>query len=87
MSLNGQTKDAFTKSEAGSWRYDIIFQGFKINRPDVLAAIGIAQMPTYFEKILGDREHINKFYTDYFSSKIWAILPPFQDSEKKSSCH
>jgi len=36
VSLNGQTKDAFVKSKAGSWKYDIIYQGFKINMPVVL---------------------------------------------------
>lgn len=85
--LNGQTKDAFTKSKAGSWRYDIIYQGFKINMPDVLAAIGVAQIPTYYEKILSDREHIYEFYRDYFLNKDWAILPPFKNDDKQSSCH
>src|SRR5438874_2507871 len=37
-SLNGQTKDAFTKTKSGEWRYDIVYPGFKINMPDVLAA-------------------------------------------------
>jgi dTDP-4-amino-4,6-dideoxygalactose transaminase len=87
ISLNGQTKDAFSKSKAGSWRYDIIYQGFKINMPDVLAAIGVAQMPTYFDKVLGERKHIYEFYRNYFSKKEWAVLPPFKNAEKKSSCH
>ena len=86
-SLNGQTKDAFSKSKAGSWKYDIIYQGFKVNMPDVLAAIGVAQMPAYFEKVLDQRKSIYKFYRDYFSKKEWAVLPPFQNDEKKSSCH
>ncbi len=86
-SLNGQTKDAFSKSKAGSWRYDIIYQGFKINMPDVLAAIGVAQMPTYFEKVLNERKRIYEFYRNYFFDKEWAILPPFEDDKKKSSCH
>ena len=87
LSLNGQTKDAFTKSKAGSWKYDIVYQGFKINMPDVLAAIGVAQMPTYFENVLNERKHIYEFYKNYFSTKKWAILPPFTNSNKKSSCH
>lgn len=86
-SLNGQTKDAFSKSKAGSWRYDIIYQGFKINMPDVLAAIGVAQMPTYFDKVLEQRKQIYEFYRDYFAKKEWAILPPFQSEVKTSSCH
>ncbi len=86
-SLNGQTKDAFTKSKAGSWRYDIIYQGFKINMPDVLAAIGVAQMPTYFKTVLDARKQIHRDYNAYFSEKEWAISPPFQNDLAKSSCH
>jgi dTDP-4-amino-4,6-dideoxygalactose transaminase len=87
ISLNGQTKDAFSKSQAGSWKYDIIYQGFKINMPDVLAAIGVAQMPTYFNEVLEKRETIYKYYNKFFGSKNWAILPPFQSKTSKSSCH
>lgn len=86
-SLNGQTKDAFSKSKAGSWRYDIIYQGFKINMPDVLAAIGVAQLPTYFESVLSKRKEIFTFYNNKFSEKKWAILPPFDQHLKQSSCH
>lgn len=87
FSLNGQTKDAFTKSKAGGWRYDIIYPGLKINLPDLLAAVGVAQLPKYFSTILGQRKTIFSFYQDYFSTKTWAILPPFQNSDKVSSCH
>ncbi len=85
--LNGQTKDAFTKSKAGGWRYDIIYPGLKINMPDVLAAIGVAQLPTYFSSILKERENIYQFYQEFFKDKSWAILPPFKSEEKLSSCH
>jgi dTDP-4-amino-4,6-dideoxygalactose transaminase len=86
-SLNGQTKDAFTKSKAGGWRYDIILPGMKINLPDLLAAVGVAQLPIYFSTILGKRKTIFGYYQDYFSSKSWAILPPCENSDKISSCH
>ena len=87
FSLNGQTKDAFTKSKAGGWRYDIIYPGMKINLPDLLAAVGVAQLPEYFATILDKRKVVFTFYQDYFSKKPWAILPPFQNEEKLSSCH
>jgi len=87
FSLNGQTKDAFTKSKAGSWKYDIIYPGLKINMPDVLAAIGIAQLPNYFNKTLNQRERIFEFYNTAFSKKYWAILPPYKSENKMSSCH
>lgn len=85
--LNGQTKDAFTKSKAGGWKYDIIYAGLKINLPDVLAAIGVAQLPDYFENTLKKREGIFEFYHDYFSKMDWAIVPPFKSQDKNSSCH
>ncbi len=85
--LNGQTKDAFTKSKAGGWKYDIIYQGYKINMPDVLAAIGVAQMPTYFEKVLPRRKDIYEYYKSFFNDKTWAILPPYISGERRSSCH
>ena len=44
FTLNGQNKDAFTKSQAGGWKYDILFAGLKVNMPDVCAAIGLAQI-------------------------------------------
>ncbi|EGV44849.1 DegT/DnrJ/EryC1/StrS aminotransferase family protein [Bizionia argentinensis JUB59] len=87
FSLNGQTKDAFTKSKAGGWKYDIIYPGMKINMPDVLAAIGVAQLPEYFSNILEKREHIYSYYQDYFKTKSWAILPNYKSNDKVSSCH
>lgn len=86
-SLNGQTKDAFTKSKAGGWKYDIVFAGFKVNLPDVLAAIGVAQLPDYFSKVLKRRKEIFEIYNSGFSSKNWAILPSYIDNKKISSCH
>ena len=85
--LNGQTKDAFTKSKAGGWKYDIAFAGLKINLPDVLAAIGVAQLPNYFEITLEKRREVFDFYQRSFSNYNWAILPPLESQDKVSSCH
>lgn len=87
MTLNGQTKDAFTKSKAGGWRYDIIEAGLKINMPDVLAAIGLAQIRNYKEKLLVDRKRIFDLYSDLLGKHSWAILPPQDTKEIKSSYH
>ncbi len=86
-SLNGQTKDAFTKSKAGAWKYDIIYPGLKINMPDVLAAIGLGQIEDYTKEILPKRVQIFKAYNSFFKNKEWAILPPYQDNGTVSSCH
>jgi len=86
-SLNGQTKDAFSKSKAGSWSYDIIYPGLKINMPDVLAAIGVGQIGTYLSEILPERIKIFETYNQLFSTKEWAILPAYKSEMKQSSCH
>lgn len=86
-SLNGQTKDAFTKSQGGSWRYDIVTDGMKINMPDVCAAIGLAQLRKYKDELLPARERVFSHYANFFGSKDWAIMPPSIDGRRKSSYH
>lgn len=85
--LNGQTKDAFTKSTAGGWRYDIVYPGFKMNLPDVLAAIGLAQIRKYNDELLMERKRVFDFYDAEFSKYSWAKLPPYTYSQNKSSYH
>ena len=86
--LNGQTKDAFTKSQGGgsSWKYDIAFQGLKINMPDLCAAIGLAQIKIYTDVIMPERRRVAQKYHDFFSKKSWAQVPVMED-EKRTSCY
>ena len=86
MTLNGQTKDAFTKSKAGGWKYDIIDLGLKINMPDICAAIGLAQIRKYTKQLLLDRKRIFDTYSTGFSKYDWAQLPP-QDTDKVQSSY
>ena len=86
-SLNGQTKDAFTKSTAGGWKYDIVYPGFKMNMPDVLAAIGFAQMKKYAAHLLPARKNIFELYNEAFKKFDWAIVPPFAKEGCQSSYH
>lgn len=86
MSLNCQTKDAFTKTKAGGWRYDIIGFGMKSNMADVNAAIGLAQIRQYPE-LLKRRKEIFKRYNDALSKFDWAIIPPAIQGEKETSYH
>jgi len=86
MSLNCQTKDAFSKSKSGSWKYDVIGFGMKINLPDVNAAIGLAQIRQY-NNLLQLRKSISERYQQSFSLFDWAILPPQKSSFKESSYH
>lgn len=86
MSLNCQTKDAFTKSQAGGWRYDIVGKGMKVNMADINAAIGLAQIRQY-DKLLAERKRIYRAYDKAFSKTGWAILPPSLSDHRESSYH
>jgi dTDP-4-amino-4,6-dideoxygalactose transaminase len=85
--LNGQTKDAFSKSQAGSWRYDIVYPGFKMNMPDVCAAIGLAQIKKYDDEMLSARKRVFEFYDNAFSEMDWALLPPYTKGGCACSYH
>lgn len=86
MSLNFQTKDAFSKSQAGGWRYDIVGLGMKVNMADVNAAIGLAQIKKYGE-LLSERKRIFSQYNDAFRELEWALVPPFLSNGKETSYH
>lgn len=85
-SLNCQTKDAFTKSQSGNWRYDIVGKGMKINMADINAAIGLAQIRKY-DKLLGERKRVYNTYNDAFKDLLWALVPPAKTDEKETSYH
>ncbi len=63
MSLHGQNKDAYTKTELGSWEYDVIEPWYKCNMTDVMAAIGLKQLDRY-EELLNKRMNIINFYDE-----------------------
>ena len=84
--LNCQTKDAFTKTKAGGWRYDIVGQGMKINMADVNAAIGLAQIRQY-DALLKERKRVFDTYNEAFSHYSWAITPPARVDGRESSYH
>jgi len=86
MSLNCQTKDAFSKSKAGGWRYDVIGLGMKINMADVNAAIGLIQIRKY-DKLLKERKRVFQLYNEAFSKYDWAILPPKEKDGRETSYH
>lgn len=85
-SLNCQTKDALSKSQAGGWRYDIVGLGMKINMADVNAAIGLAQIRQY-DRLLAERKRVFEAYDKELSSRPWAICPPSVQGGKESSYH
>lgn len=86
-SLNGQTKDAYTKTITGGWQYDIVYPGFKMNMPDVLAALGLAQFKKYDVQLLRDRKRVFDCYNQLLQQHEWALLPPFSKDDCSCSCH
>lgn len=86
MSLNCQTKDAFSKSKAGGWRYDITGLGMKINMADINAAVGLAQIRQY-PLLLAERKKIFNSYNEVFNQLLWAIVPPSKNDGKETSYH
>ena len=84
--MNCQTKDALSKSKAGGWRFDVVGFGMKINLADVNASIGLAQIRKY-EKLLTERKRVFETYDKAFSKYEWAILPPAEVGDKKTSYH
>lgn len=86
MTLNGQNKDAFQKSEAGGWKYDIVMQGLKINMPDICAAIGLAQIKIY-TRLLAERKTIFNRFSDALRIFNWIQLPPEDTANQTSSYH
>jgi dTDP-4-amino-4,6-dideoxygalactose transaminase len=86
-SLHGQTKDAFSKTQLGGWRYDIIEPGYKFNMTDIQAAMGLVELDRYDDDMVIRRKHIFDSYTDAFSRYAWAQVPVYETKVKKSSYH
>lgn len=61
LSLHGQSKDALSKNQLGSWEYDILGPWYKCNMTDIHAAIGLAQMVRYPALLKRRREIIEKY--------------------------
>lgn len=66
-SLHGQSKDALSKTQAGSWEYDVVYPAYKCNMTDIMASLGLIQIDRY-ETLLQRRKLIVKWYDE-------ALLP------------
>lgn len=86
-SLHGQSKDAFEKTKAGSWRYDVVNAGYKCNMTDVAAAMGVVELARYDELILPRRKQIFDAYNQAFINDKRFRVPTYETAEKTSSYH
>ncbi|MBR2671221.1 MAG: DegT/DnrJ/EryC1/StrS family aminotransferase [Oscillospiraceae bacterium] len=78
LSLHGETKDALTKTKAGSWEYDVPLPGYKANMTDIMAAIGSVQLKR-FPGIIARRFEIAKMYEDGLKDNPRILLPEYEN--------
>ena len=83
LSLHGQTKAAYSKSRAASWEYDVVDTQYKCNMPDVLAALGVAQLSRY-DKILERRHELIRLYNEELKDLPIQVLNHCDDHHRSS---
>lgn len=86
LSLHGQNKDALAKSK-GSWKYDVITAGFKMNMTDIMASMGLVELARYDNDTLVKRKKIFDFYTSQFKDDNRFVLPVYETADKRTSYH
>lgn len=86
ISLHGQSKDALAKT-GGNWRYDVVSAGYKANMTDIQASMGLVEIRLYDKETLPRRKEIFDKYSRAFSKYSWAIIPIYEDDDRKSSYH
>jgi perosamine synthetase len=76
MRLHGISTDAWNRyAREGSWYYEIQDAGYKLNLPDILAAIGIAQLAKC-ERLREERAAIAAAYNHAFAEVDELEIPP-----------
>lgn len=79
MSLHGISGDAWKRySKEGSWHYDVAEAGFKMNMPDLLAAIGIEQLRKA-DRFRKRRQQIAATYMELLSPQEELEMPPYSE--------
>lgn len=84
-SLHGQSKDALSRTQLGSWEYDILTPAYKSNMTDLTAAIGLVQMKRY-PAMLKRRKELIERYNQELSGLNLQLREHF-NSEHISSAH
>ena len=84
LTLHGQTKDAYAKTQLGAWEYDIIGPFFKCNMTDIMASIGLAQL-SRFPSMLKRRRRLIEFYNRELADQSVSVLQHYSDKEKLAS--
>jgi len=79
MRLHGISGDAWKRyAKEGTWHYDVVEAGFKMNMPDLLAAIGLAQLRKA-DRFHRRRCEIASFYLNSLSHMDELEMPPLAE--------
>ena len=83
LSLHGQSKDAFSKTQLGAWEYDVLGPWYKCNMTDIMAAIGLAQLERY-DALLARRKELIARYDAAFRPLGVEVMPHYTESHESS---
>src|SRR5215471_18460333 len=76
MRLHGISGDAWKRyAKEGSWYYEVLDAGYKLNLPDLLAAVGVAQLAKC-DHFWRRREEIARMYDERLAGIDELELPP-----------
>jgi dTDP-4-amino-4,6-dideoxygalactose transaminase len=79
MSLHGISKDAWKRYTAeGHWYYEILEPGYKYNMPDIIAALGLAQLRKV-DQMRQRRKEIADRYNDAFGDRPELQIPTVRE--------
>lgn len=82
--MHGISKDAWKRYiKGGSWKYDVVFPGYKYNMTDVQAVLGIKQLEK-LEKNNKKRNLLANLYNDLLSGNKFVQLPIVTDNSYHS---
>jgi dTDP-4-amino-4,6-dideoxygalactose transaminase len=84
-SLHGMNKDAWKRyDQGGNWYYEVVMPGFKYNLPDVLAAIGLAQLRKLDRMQARRREAVARYREAFADLPLWL---PVERADVESAWH
>jgi dTDP-4-amino-4,6-dideoxygalactose transaminase len=87
MRLHGIGGDAWKRySHAGTWYYEVTDAGYKLNLPDLLAAVGRAQLRKC-DGFWQERSRIRDFYDRHFSAMEELEIPPRPEAGSDHAWH
>lgn len=87
LRLHGINGEAWKRySREGSWYYEVADAGFKMNMPDILAALGSAQL-SKCDKFFQRRQEIAERYCERFAQIEEVELPPACEPGDQHSWH